>query len=1388
MVEVESSCLKTVQVLRVSLVDQLEARIESILETLVNHGVFSRDDREQVLCHLGPRARVRQVLDIVQCKGEEAAKILLSLNNSFHLEPQSRPDKGQTTDYNKTLLKHKDVLKRRSESMLYYNTRHGEKILFSEHYVNLLLVDGHQGLDIKRHEVLTFGHKRLSLQHKSAFDRKVAPKELLTSTGSRPVRKVLVTGVAGIGKTILVQKMLFDFGRQKEHLEFDFIIHMTFRDLNLIDKPTNLQDLILRKNRHLAKELDNILANDHKLLIILDGFDEFKHYQKCDVDSFVSEPNEDAEVVEIIGSLMQGELLPNASVLLTSRPTAINYIPVEFIDRFALISGFSLTEVQEYFSRYFQNKEVADQMFALVAANELMLTLCYIPAFCYIVCCILKDNKDLCGEGPKTMTDIYVQYLVAMLRSHTQTRAETFKNESKAQPLSDIVLKLGQLAFHKLMEHQTLFYSSDNDVKALEGCTLVSSFLDKTMSIEPGCVEEIYSFAHLTVQEFFAAIYCAVTEEPLPEAMQNPSTGEGANTGHLDLFSRFLSGVLSERNASLISRHVGLTCNKNKVDKYKQILIRNIKTLCENGGNILNNLHCLVEQQDPSFGFDVKPKTLRINVCDETLSEMDYNAIQYFLNLTSGPIAELDLTGTGLTSKGLTILYPHLMRCENLWLGDNNLDKGTVWIIADVLQKSDIIIDLGIGWSNIGDDELIILSNAIRENKQLKELWMEGNRVSQLGLQSLADLTPHPLRKIVAIWNNVEDIDSLDSTSMQKSIATNFSEDEMWEDTWGQWGEWVLKRCEDSTNDKLITVLHKVCNIPVHCLKDHTMIDTEKGTTSGDAAGSSGKSKDKEKKKRSRVKQLLTDVKKQVEFWFGDVNLHKDRFLRKLVDESGDGYVDLSILASFNRMKNLTTDTKLIARALKNSAVVEVNLEGNKVRRLYPIGDPPSDEDSRTVYVELLPRDVSHNWIERVFSKCGNVVYVSIPRYKSTGDSKGFAFVEFEKVEQAQKAIEMLDNPPEDAPRKPGIFPKTLCGKTIPLPAENPTKTEVPTAENPTMTGEEEKKKRKKKKRKSSASLQTSLTESNEQLMDAEPVEQKKSDPEPTAAQKTTAKEKKRRRSQTVDASEGEMPSKMRKTNENGSGECSKSDSQAKTDKKERVKDEKENMDDSAAKAKRKRKKMHKEKLKIGEEVIPLRVLPKKAWLELKAEYLILQKHSMAALKKCITKIDLKEEKSQKDTENEQKEMGENVKMEEGNEKTTRQAPQFVSGVILKITDNKPLPGRKTVKEILCKISPVAYIDFTDGDAECHVRFYTPEQAKAVSDAKTELHKEHNWKIEILSGDHEQRYWQKILVDRQVKLNRPREKRRGTEKLISKAEKIIMARAKEANKHIRFDD
>lgn len=247
---------------------------------------------------------------------------------------------------------------------------------------------------------------------------------------------------------------------------------------------------------------------------------------------------------------------------------------------------------------------------------------------------------------------------------------------------------------------------------------------------------------------------------------------------------------------------------------------------------------------------------------------------------------------------------------------------------------------------------------------------------------------------------------------------------------------------------------------------------------------------------------MLADIAKQVDFWFGDANLHKDRFLREQIEKSRDGYVDISLLVSFNKMKKLTTDRKLIARALKSSAVVELDLEGTRIRRKKPLGERPKDEDERTVYVELLPKNVNHSWIERVFGKCGNVVYISIPHYKSTGDPKGFAFVEFETKEQAAKAIEFLNNPPEEAPRKPGIFPKTVKNKPI-----------------PTLRVAEEKKKKKKKKGRMKKEDNIQTKDSNTDTTSKDTVDKVKrsrttsegSEVEVTEPQKPPSKKKKKR-------------------------------------------------------------------------------------------------------------------------------------------------------------------------------------------------------------------------------------------------------------------------------------
>ncbi|XP_015267368.1 PREDICTED: la-related protein 7 isoform X2 [Gekko japonicus] len=577
---------------------------------------------------------------------------------------------------------------------------------------------------------------------------------------------------------------------------------------------------------------------------------------------------------------------------------------------------------------------------------------------------------------------------------------------------------------------------------------------------------------------------------------------------------------------------------------------------------------------------------------------------------------------------------------------------------------------------------------------------------------------------------------------------------------------------------------------------------TEKETTE--------QQKERDKKKRSRVKQVLSDIAKQVDFWFGDVNLHKDRFLREQIEKSRDGYVDISLLVSFNKMKKLTTDRKLIARAVKNSSIVELDLEGTRIRRRQPLGEQPKDVDSRTVYVELLPKNVNHSWIERVFGKCGNVVYISIPRYKTTRDPKGFAFVEFETKEQAEKAIEFLNNPPEDAPRKPGIFPKTVKNKPVP----------AMTTSDSSVVEEKKKKKKKKSKTKKENSQQANV-DTRDSSMDTTTEQASRSkrhrttsessEMEASEAQWQSSKRDKKRTDRTESSGSGESRPGKRKRRHSGDVEMSfgkvkkstpkdnvhsarEGSTEGPEDSKELSTEEEREIggkkDTSLSKSKRKHKKKHKERHKMGEEVIPLRVLSKREWMQLKQEYLALQKTSMSSLKKAMAQI-----KTMTVGEMET-DACKPVKTETRNGKSTSvhpekahtMGPQFEGGVIVKVISPEPLPGRKHIKDILATLADVAYVDLLEGDNECHVRLKTPEDAQTLLKSHKEIQAKNNWKLEILSGDHEQRYWQKILVDRQAKLNQPREKKRGTEKLIAKAEKMRLAKTQEINKHIRFSE
>jgi len=155
-------------------------------------------------------------------------------------------------------------------------------------------------------------------------------------------------------------------------------------------------------------------------------------------------------------------------------------------------------------------------------------------------------------------------------------------------------------------------------------------------------------------------------------------------------------------------------------------------------------------------------------------------------------------------------------------------------------------------------------------------------------------------------------------------------------------------------------------------------------------------------KPRLRKKALHAAILKQMEFYFSDANLRKDRFFAALMKESP--YIDLEVFTTCNKLKELTTDTNRIAKALQKSTMLKVTEDGTKVYRVTPIQNKRNVDDC-TVYVQHLPPDADHDWVISFFSQYGPVEYVSMPRYKSNKKIKGFAFVEFDTHLSALKCI-----------------------------------------------------------------------------------------------------------------------------------------------------------------------------------------------------------------------------------------------------------------------------------------------------------------------------------------------------------------------------------------------
>lgn len=161
----------------------------------------------------------------------------------------------------------------------------------------------------------------------------------------------------------------------------------------------------------------------------------------------------------------------------------------------------------------------------------------------------------------------------------------------------------------------------------------------------------------------------------------------------------------------------------------------------------------------------------------------------------------------------------------------------------------------------------------------------------------------------------------------------------------------------------------------------------------------------------STPNELESKIIKQVEYYFGDLNLSRDKFMKE-VTSANDGWISFETMLKFNRLKCLSEDVDVIRNALLKATSGLLEIGPNGVRRNPEFAVPSSFDEAfaaykdRSVYVKGFNTDASLDeiieWLELHGGKTLNVHLRRLPKDKKF---KGSIFAIFEKKEDADKFL-----------------------------------------------------------------------------------------------------------------------------------------------------------------------------------------------------------------------------------------------------------------------------------------------------------------------------------------------------------------------------------------------
>lgn len=384
----------------------------------------------------------------------------------------------------------------------------GNPTLLNQIYTELFVTEGGGGVISHEHEVqrIETAFRKLTRPETTIMCEEIL--QPLPAKG-RPIRTVMTTGVAGIGKTVLTQKFTLDWAEDKANQDIHFLFPLTFRELNKLGGETlSLLELI-----HIffpeTKDAGIRKFEDVRVAFILDGLDECRLSLDFQNNQVLTAASERASADVLLTNLIKGKLLPSARLWITTRPAAANQVPPECVDLLTEVRGFTNSHKKEYFMKRFRDKDLARRVIGHIKTSRSLYIMCHIPIFCWITATVLEQTLE--GEQlPRTLTEMYIRFLVVQSR----LKAVKYDEEAETETLWSLetrrmIRSLGKLAFKQLQKGNLIFYEPDLtecdiDITAASVYSGVFTQVGESRGIYP---DMVFCFVHLSVQEFLAAFH-----------------------------------------------------------------------------------------------------------------------------------------------------------------------------------------------------------------------------------------------------------------------------------------------------------------------------------------------------------------------------------------------------------------------------------------------------------------------------------------------------------------------------------------------------------------------------------------------------------------------------------------------------------------------------------------------------------------------------------------------------------------------------------------------------------------------------------------------------------------------------------------------------------------